>query len=236
MFFRLNTKFHSLLNAEKNISILLLLFFLAYIPQTVYAKTFPDNERLKSSVIQINHYLTSNRFYNIRLNEGELAGIDSLFAKSIELNAQDTSEALLALTFALLPFRNMDIKPPIINYHLILSLPTLSESKFINRLESLPSNFLLDSPYDKKYDIDKLSHFFGNAFLSYNLNFFNLNEFLGIFVESFELTFKIDGAFDRRDLTVNMYGYLFGKLLSSGYKVYPSDIIKLYSLKFLRIQ
>jgi len=236
MFYKLIADFRKIFCSAKSFYILLLLFGLVSFSHSVKAKSLPDNTRLKSSVIKINRYLNSLRFYKIRLNEGELAAIDSLFSKSVELNSGDTSEALLALTFALLPFREMNLKTPLVNGQLTLLLPTLTEYEFKNRLESLPHNFLADSPFEKNCDTDKLSHFFGNAFLGYNLNFFNLNEFLGIFVESFELTFKIDGAFDERDLAVNTYGNLFGKLLVSGKKVFPSDIIKIYSLKFLRTQ
>jgi hypothetical protein len=235
MFYKLIKHFIEVTFSAKSFYFLILLLYLCF-PNLNNAQNLPDNARFKTSVIKLNRFLTSLSFYKIRLNEGELAGIDSLFTKSIELNAHDTSEALLALTFALLPFREMNLKTPIVNNNIRLFLPTLTEPEFKNRLESLPKNFLADSPLEKYNDTDKLSHFFGNAFLGYNLNFFNLIEFLGIFVESFELTFKIDGAFDRRDLAINKYGDLFGKLLASGKKVFPSDIINIYSLKFLRIQ
>ncbi len=197
----------------------------------LFASTnFAQSEHFNKSVYVIDNYLTSSQFYRIRITEGELAAIDSLYAFALKYFDEDVSETLLSLTFALLPFDKIEI----IN-GLNLQLPTVDSLLFVKRNESLPSNFLPDSPMNKRSDTDKLSHFFGNAFVSYNLNFSNIQEFLGLFVEAFEYNFKVNGAFDKRDLEVNRYGKLFGILLKSGKKYFPSDIFVLYSLKFMEL-
>ncbi len=218
------------------VKILVNIFLLvAFLLNNIYAHKFPDNNKLAESIIKINDYLTSPEFYKLRLLNGELASVDSLFKKALFFSGSDTSEALLALTFALLPFNKMKLKLSFSNSEIDLLLPTLQQRVFVNRKESLPRNFLPDSPRNSYADTDKLSHFFGNAFISYNLNFFNLSEFLGIFVESFEKLFKVGGAFDLRDLQTNRLGSAFGKALRRKETVYPSTIIKFYSLTFFRI-
>ena len=61
-------------------------------------------------------------------------------------------------------------------------------------------------------DKDKLAHFFGSAFLSYESTIFDLGKLIGYFVEAFEESFKVQSTVDLRDLDVNEYGRLFGTL------------------------
>ncbi len=209
------------------------LFFLILSSAISRAQNFPNNRTLSSAILKLSEYAASPEFYKLRIERGELQAIDSLYAKAVLLNKSDTSEALLALTFALLPFREMNLKIPPFNSRLSLKLPTVGNDFFQKRTENLPRHFLYDSPDTFGSDTDKLSHFFGNAFISYNINFFKMSEFLGIFVESFEKLFKVGGAFDARDLETNALGKTFGELLSNGYKIFPSSIFIIYSARNL---
>ena len=211
----------------KKIALILFLFSAA---SPVFPQTKFDN-----SIFAINEYLTSPQFYLIRLQEGELAAIDSLYVFAESYFNGDKSEALLALTFALLPFDEMKLSLPF-NATLTLYLPSVGKKLFIERTESLPRAFLPDSPNNPNADTDKLSHFFGNAFLGYELNLFNIAEFLGIFVEGFEKTFKVNGAFDMRDMKINKLGFLFGKNLREDKNLLPSDFIRLYAITLIETQ
>ncbi len=209
---------------QKLRKILLIIVLLNLSPQIASAQ----NAELKNAIIEINRFLTSAKFYKIRLQNGELAAIDTLYVSALKFLKYDYSEALLSLTFALLPFEEMKLHD-----FFALHLPRVEQPLFEKRLESLPSNFLPDSPGNRIGDTDKLSHFFGNSFVSYNLIFFDIANFLGIFVESFELNFKVEGAFDERDLAVNRLGIIFGKALKKNKNTLPSEIIALYSLTFI---
>jgi hypothetical protein len=138
------------------------------------------------------------------------------------------SETLLALTFATLPYREMPISLPVIDYSFKVPLPSSTKEIYDKKLIHIPKNLFFEK--SNRSDIDKLAHFFGNAFLSYNATSFNLSEFMSIFVEVFELSFKVEGAIDYRDLLINSLGDNFGNSLNSDKKSLPSTSLKLYYL------
>jgi hypothetical protein len=92
-----------------------------------------------------------------------------------------------------------------------------------------------DTPQNNYGDKDKLAHFFGSAFLSYESNIFDLGKLIGYFVEAFEESFKVQSSVDLRDLDVNDYGRLFGTWLKESNKLLPSQIFLLRSLRFFRV-
>ena len=164
-----------------------------------------------------------------------LAYADSIFNKSVEYFNGDISEALLAATFATLPFRSIPIKFPLSSTRIDLVISRVPDSLFNARKAGIPSHLFFDSPQNSFGDKDKLAHFFGNAFLSYNISFFNLSKFMGIFVELFEQSFKVDGALNTKDIYINHFGELFGEVLNKSPKAQPSDILKYYSLLFIKL-
>ncbi len=207
------------------------IFFFIISRFAVYAQS----AKFDDSIYEINRYVTSAKFYKIRLQNGELASVDSIYKFALKRLDNDYSETLLSLTFALLPFDKMELSLPF-GEKLTLHLPSVEKELFARRKESLPRGFLPDSPHSLNSDKDKLSHFFGNAFLGYNFPYENISEFSGLFVESFEDTFKIKGAFDERDLKINRCGFLFGKTLRKNIKIFPSEFIMLYFLTFIELQ
>ena len=210
------------------------IFFIVAFLLFAVPRTSAQTTKFNASVYAINDYLVSARFYKLRLNEGELTAIDSLYAFALNYFDGNKSDALLSLTFSLLPFDKMELALPF-GGNFSLYLPCTDYELYRMRLESLPRGFLPDSPTRPNADTDKLSHFFGNAFLGYDLNFFNFADFLGIFVEAFEYNFKIKGAFDLRDIRMNKLGLLFGDALKNGKKVSPSEFIALYSINYLEL-
>jgi hypothetical protein len=106
---------------------------------------------------------------------------------------------------------------------------------FLTKNENLPKNLFFDSPQNNFGDKDKLAHFFGSAFLSYESKFFDLGKLIGYFVEAFEESFKVQSSVDIRDLDVNEYGRFFGELLKENDNLLPSQIFLLRSIRFLRV-
>lgn len=192
-----------------------------------------DKDKNLYSVIQyFSNYIASDNFKNLSSNNNDLAVLDSLYLRFVQYYDGDYSEALLALTFTTLPFNNIPLIIPILDVQLDVPLPSASDSIFRVKTKNLPRFFFFNSPKNKFGDKDKLAHFFGNAFLSYNISFFNFSKFLGIFVELFEQSFKVNGSFDYRDIQINHLGELFGVSLNNNESIVPSQIFALYSLLF----
>lgn len=182
----------------------------------------------EDGVFYLSNIIAENRFND--KSTDDLATIDSLYSTAITIYEGDISEALLALTFATLPFNKMPVKFPFTNIRLNLRLPSVDEESFLLRRKYLPSKIYFDSSNNNFGDKDKVSHFFGNAFLAYNVSFINLSKFLGMFVEMFEASFKVSSGIDFRDLQTNHLGELFGSSLLENPSINPSDFFKLYSL------
>ncbi len=184
----------------------------------------------------IDHYMSLTNYIisvDERSNpEDQLLYLDSLFTYSVELTGS-VSEALYLLTMTTLPHREIPVKIPLFSLSYNIPLPTLEENIFRERYSKLPSGFLFDSP--SQGDMDKVSHFFGNAFLSYSIPWFNISEFMGILIELFERSIISVGEFDLRDLMINNLGNAYGKFLRINKEVTPASILKFYSLHYFRL-
>lgn len=202
-----------------------ILIILAFIPSLILSQ---NGDKLTSAVYYLSSYIASEEFSELNTKVNSIELIDSIYVRAIKYYKVDTSEALLALTFATLSFREMHLSVAF-GAKLTLSLPSTDEDLFKKKVINLPSRFLTDSPKGENSDKDKIAHFFGNAFLSYNINFFHLSDFLGMFVESFENSFGVS-KIDQRDLTVNKLGSAFGKALNENPDLMPSQFLLLYNL------
>jgi hypothetical protein len=162
--------------------------------------------------------------------EEELHHVDLIFLKAMELSKSDIGTALLAASIAVL--NRADIKPtfPILGI-VTLPLPAEDSAEAIARINQLPRYIYSDSPQDKWGDSDKLVHFFGSAYLTYESGATPIPEALGKFVETGEVALKLDTAADPRDLFTNRLGQKFGRALSDGREVIPSDYL---SAEFIR--
>jgi hypothetical protein len=188
---------------------------------------FSQQSKLSKSVNLISEYISSNEFISLKNKIGDLRSIDSIYIQSIIHSNNDYSEALLALTFATVPYREVPIQIPlfkmIVNYPLI----SASDSVFLLKNENLPRYIFFDSPNNAYGDKDKLAHFFGSAYTS---NILDLGNPIGYFVEVFEESFKVQSSIDERDLITNNLGNTFGKLLKRNKSILPSQIIVLRTL------
>lgn len=196
----------------------------------INTQAFQSNKTFQDGVIYISQFIVENNFSENNLNDYEM--VDSIYTLAVDFYEGDISEALLALTFATLPFNRMVIKIPIFNLKVPLRLPSVSESIFKLKKNNLPGIIYFDSPKQNGQDKDKVAHFFGNAFLSYNVSLFNLSKFLGFFVELFEASFNVSAGIDFRDLQTNILGEYFGKSLHKNNSLMPSDFFNVYSLFF----
>lgn len=196
---------------------------------------FSQQSKLSKRVNLISEYIANNNFLPIKKNVGDLAAVDSIFSYALKVNNYDFSETLLSLTFVTVPYREVPIQTPLLKINLSYPLISADKEIFEKKNKNLPRYLFIDSPQNDYGDLDKLAHFFGSAFLSYNSNIFDLGELIGYFVEVFEESFKVQSEIDFRDIDVNFYGRLFGKLLKKDKTILPSQIILLRSLKFFSI-
>ena len=205
---------------------LLLLFSVNLIPQQSY---------LSKTVNHISSYIASEEFLQLKNKIGDASAVDSIFIDATKYTEGNISDALLALMLATVPYIEVPIQIPLFNSTLYYPLTSAEEKIFLSKNENLPRYLFFDSPTHKYGDKDKLAHFFGSAFLSNESNIFDIGKLIGYFVEAFEESFKVQSSVDIRDLDVNEYGRLFGKLLKENKDLLPSEIFLLRSIRFLRV-
>ena len=210
--------------------IVLFSFLFIYSFSILYGQTSYLNKNINS----ISYYIISKKFEKIKYQNRNNANIDSLYSKALRITKGNISEALLALTFACLPTKYFPFTFHFIKLKINIPLPVGPYSIFKEKLKDLPSKIFFDSPRNKFGDRDKLSHLFGNAFLMYNIRFFNISKIMGILVEIFEDSFEISGFIDKRDLIVNYLGGIFGRSLRNNKKLMPSKALAIYSLLYFK--
>ena len=208
--------------------IILELFFLTGI-------TLSQQSNLSKTVNHISEYIASERFVQLRNEIGDVAAADSIFLEATNFTNGNISDALLALMFATVPYREVPIQIPLIKTIVYYPLTSADEETFLKKNENLPRYLFFDTPQNDYGDKDKLAHFLGSAFLSYESNIFDIGKLIGYFVEAFEESFKVQSSVDLRDLDVNEYGRLFGNLLKENKQLLPSQIFLLRSLRFFRV-
>jgi hypothetical protein len=210
------------------------LFFTLYI-LLLCQNIFPQQSKLSKAVNHISAYIASEKFIYLRNEIGDVAAADTIFQAATNFTNGNISDALLALMFATVPYRDVPIQIPLINTSVNFPLTSADEETFLEKNNNLPRYLFFDSPQNDYGDKDKLAHFFGSAFLSYESHIFDIGKLIGYFVEAFEENFKVQSSVDLRDLDVNDYGRLFGDLLKENKDLLPSQIFLLRSIRFLRV-
>ncbi len=170
---------------------------------------------------------------HLKKTNDDLELTDTLFLRAVKFKDYNYSEALLALTFATVPYKEVPIQFPLIG---ILNYPLVSanDSVFLQKDKNLPKDLFYDTPKNNFGDKDKLAHFFGSAFISYSTNIFDLGDLIGYFVEVFEQSFKVQSSVDQRDLRTNKLGNIFGETLKKNKNILPSQIMLIKSLSYFR--
>jgi hypothetical protein len=220
---------------ENNLSSKFFFFFfvLASSLFAVQTKYYSDDD-IYIKIQKLSEFIASEQFAETKKNNSELALVDTIYLRALEEMNNDQSEALLLLTFVTLPFNEFPFELGIFNIEFGIPLPSASDSIYLEKNKNLPKLLFFDSRLNDFGDKDKLAHFFGNAFLSNNISFFNLSKFLGILVELIEDAFSKDGKIDWKDIIVNHLGELYGRLLDENEDILPSEVLKIYSLFFYK--
>jgi len=212
-----------------------LFLYILFVVITSIPNAFPQQSALSKGVNHISEFLASEYFLELKKNNTDLALVDSVYLRALEFYEKDYEEALLALTFATIPFRKVPLVVPLINARIYYPLISANDSISNLKNENLPGRLFYDTPRDKGGDKDKLAHFFGNAFIGYAENILKLADVFGYFVEAFEEDFKAQSEVDFRDVDVNWYGVLFGEMLEVNKNILPSQIMMIRSLRYLVI-
>jgi len=180
---------------------------------------------LHDQIVLLSEYIASDEF--VQSGAGDLALVDSIYNKSLEICGGSVSEALLTATFTTIPYNKVPIHTSILGISFTVPLPSATDSVFRKKNEHLPRNLFPDTPQDGYGDIDKLAHFFGSAYLAYSHVPFDFNKIIGIFVEEFERSFKVQSFADPRDLAANSSGITFGSALRDNEEIRPSRVLAL---------
>ncbi len=194
---------------------------------TIVFAQFTSAPHLNSTIHDVSLFIASDEFADLKRNLTSPEIIDSLYTYALDLCNYNISETLLTLMFATLPYHTIPVRIPLLESKITVPLPSTSIDIFKRKVVNLPANIFFCS-INKNSDKDKLAHFYGNAYLSYNLSFFNISKFMSIFVELFEYSFKVEGAIDFRDLQTDMLGENFGIALSKNRNLTPSRIMFTY--------
>ena len=196
---------------------------------------FPQQSKLSKGVNYLSEFIASDYFLELKKTNNDLVLVDSIYIRAIEFYKQDYQEALLALTFATIPYQRVPIVIPLIKIRLYYPLISASDSIANLKNQNLPSRLFYDSPDNSYGDKDKLAHFFGNAFIGYAANILKLADVFGYFVEAFEEDFKAQSEVDFRDIDANWYGVLFGDMLELNKNILPSQVMTIRSLRYFII-
>ncbi len=201
----------------------------SYCFQSNYEKSF------YGGLFYLSDFIASEQFAGLKETHNDLELVDLIYRKAYDFYEGDISEALLALTFTCLPFNRIRTRF-LFGSEIIIPLPSPPEIIFRLKVKNLPKVIFFDSLENEFGDKDKLSHFFGNAFLRYNFGFFNLSKFMGIFVETVEEGLFIEGGYSNRDIITNHLGELFAEGVKENNSLLPSSVLNVYQLFYFRMR
>ena len=210
------------------VKFILLILILVINSKTIY----PQQSKLSKNVNYISEFIASDYFKKLSKSNNDLALADTIYLRAVHITNNDYSETLLALTFAVVPYKKVPIKIPYFNIQLYYPLISADEETFLVKNKNLPAMLYFDSPQNLYGDKDKLAHFFGSAYLTVSTNLFDFGNLIGYFVEAFEEDFKVQSSIDYRDLEVNFLGKCFGNLLKKDKSILPSQILVMRTLYY----
>lgn len=190
--------------------------------------------KLGASVNEISHFIASDYFKTLSGEKTSLEMTDTLYHRALKIYDGNTSKALLALTFATVPYKYVPVVIPVIKLKVNIPFYAPGDSIFHLKNRHLPRDLFYNSPRDEGGDRDKLAHFFGSAYLAYTSGIFDFTKIIGIFVEEFEEKFYIQSSADPRDIAADELGETFGKALKKECRVLPSEVLLTYPLIYFR--
>jgi len=156
------------------------------------------------------------------LRKSHLRRLDDIFNASLNFSEGDRVEALLISSIATLPYHTFPVVVPLLGWVITVPVSTECKKQFQKRLHNLPSMVFADSPAGG--DRDKLPHFFGSAYLYVLTRSQPFVLYTGHGIEILEEIFKLEGAYDERDIMADSLGVEFGKALLRKDHVLPSTL------------
>jgi hypothetical protein len=196
---------------------------------------FSQQSDISQAVNYLSDFIASDYYLDLQNQNSDLELVDSIYLRALKFYNYDYQEALLALTFTTIPYREVPLVIPLLNTRIYYPLISANDSISNLKNQNLPGRLFFDSPENDYGDKDKLAHFFGNGFIGYAESILNLADVFGYFVESFEEDFKAQSKVDFRDIDVNWYGVLFGDMLEVNKNILPSQIMIIRSLRYCTI-
>ncbi len=222
------------MNTKNNKSLTLKLLFTLFLFFCSSALLYPQRNNFYLNIDRLSLFISSDYFSTLKNELNDLSCVDTIYVRALKLTNYNYSEALLLLTFTLIPYNVIPISTPLIKIKINIPIPTSSPEIFAKKNKNMPKELFFDTPKTDFGDKDKLAHFFGNAFLSYNLRLFDITEFIGYFVEEFEAAFFSNAKVDYRDIRANNLGNKFGKSLRREKSILPSQIFLTYTIMNFR--
>ena len=153
----------------------------------------------------------------------QAARIDRIYCEAVRIAEGDPMRALFLCSIATLPYWEFPAVVPLAGWVIMVPVSTETHEEFLARLAALPSLVLRDSKAGE--DRDKLTHFFGSAWLACKLRSVPLVNLIGMLVEIGERLFKLEGAEDPRDLDAGRLGAAFGLALGRDADALPSFVL-----------
>lgn len=175
------------------------------------------------NMYRLRSYIASDEFSRSSDSLSTAQRVDAIYLKAVMLTDGNVMEALFLCAVATLPYKTFPAVIPLVNFVITVPVSTESEGQFRRRLKNLPSGLFLDS--HARGDQDKLTHFFGSAYLVCVLKAPLWTMSIGSCVEMLESIFKLEGSRDLRDEVANERGIAFGTELMQLRDVLPSKFL-----------
>ncbi len=195
---------------------------------------FAQQSNLSKAVNYLSEFIASGYFKELHKTNDDLALADTIYLRAVHYTNYHYSSALFDLIFSVIPYNKVNIRIPLAGLILPYHLTSDIDSVFDKKNENLPKRLFFDSPENNYGDKDKLTHFFGSAYLEYASNFFDLGDLIGYFVEVFEQNFEIQNSIDFRDIETNYLGNMFGEILKKNKNILPSQVMMVRTLFYCR--
>ena len=97
---------------------------------------FPQQSKLSKEVNYLSTFIASDHFVELKETNSDLALVDSIYLRAIAFTKKDYSEALLALTFATVPYKKIQIVIPIIKEVIYYPLIAADDSTSILKIKT----------------------------------------------------------------------------------------------------
>jgi len=214
----------------KRLTIITSIIFSVILNQQSYTQI----TKLGKAVDYLSRYITGDKLQILNANISDFHLIDSIYLEGLRYSENDISDALFNLSFTVIPYNQIPLASPNIGLRINIPLPHSIDSIYKLKNKNLPKVLFYDSPSNEFGDKDKLTHFFGSAYLSYSSTWFDITEIIGIFVEDFEERFYVQSRIDLRDIRADNLGNIFGKALKRNKDLLPSQVLAAYHLTFFR--